>query len=91
MDVIMRRMSTKVKDNRKTDEYDQFGWDAMIRDAKKKIEDLKFSIEVFERRKAAGESWPGSVASQQPTRSAPTGYLNSTERYTQQNDPRVVR
>jgi len=31
----------------------------MIRDAKKRIEDLKFSIEVFERRKALGEAWPG--------------------------------
>jgi hypothetical protein len=38
---------------------DSLAWDAMIRDAKKRIEDLKFSIEQFEKKKAAGERWPG--------------------------------
>jgi hypothetical protein len=32
----------------------------MIRDAKKRIEDLKFSIELFEKKKAAGDRWPGA-------------------------------
>ena len=32
----------------------------MIRDAKKRIEDLNYSILVFEKRKAAGEAWPGT-------------------------------
>lgn len=35
------------------------GWDAMIRDARKRIEDLQFSIKVFEKKKADGEQWPG--------------------------------
>jgi hypothetical protein len=56
---IMRHLSNHVKGNRKTDEGSSIGWDAMIRDARKKIEDLRFSIEVFERKKAAGEKWPG--------------------------------
>jgi hypothetical protein len=37
---------------------DSLAWDAMIRDAKKRIEELKYSIEMFERKKAAGERWP---------------------------------
>lgn len=39
---------------------DSLGWDAMIRDAKKRIADLKLSIELLEKKKAAGERWPGS-------------------------------
>jgi hypothetical protein len=31
----------------------------MIRDARKRIEDPKFSIEVFGQKKASGEKWPG--------------------------------
>jgi hypothetical protein len=58
----MRQTSTVVKRNRKTDDDSILGWDAMIRDAKKRIEDLKFSIELFERKKAAGERWPGALA-----------------------------
>ena len=38
---------------------DSLGWDAMIRDAKKRIEDLKLAIELLEKKKAAGERWPG--------------------------------
>ena len=56
----MRQMSTLVKRNRKTDDNNSIGWDAMIRDAKKRIEDLKFSIELFEKKKAAGDRWPGA-------------------------------
>jgi hypothetical protein len=41
------------------------GWNTTIRDAKKRIEDLKFSIEVFEKRKAAGDPWPGTQSSSQ--------------------------
>jgi len=37
---------------------DSLAWDAMIRDAKKRIEDLKLSIAQFEKKKAAGERWP---------------------------------
>ncbi len=55
----MRQVSSKIKKNCKTDE-NATGWDAMIRDARKRIEDLNFSIKVFERRKASGEPWPGS-------------------------------
>jgi hypothetical protein len=57
----MRQLSKKSKLNRNTTDNNILGWDAMIRDAKKRIEDLKFSIEVFERRKAAGEEWPGQL------------------------------
>ena len=32
----------------------------MIRDARKRIEDLNFSIKVFEKKKATGEPWPGT-------------------------------
>jgi hypothetical protein len=59
----MRHSSTFVKRNRKTDADNSLGWDAMIRDAKKRIEDLKFSIELFEKKKAAGEPWPGAQSS----------------------------
>jgi hypothetical protein len=44
---------------------DSLAWDAMIRDAKKRIEDLKFSIELFEKKKAAGERWPGAPSGAQ--------------------------
>jgi len=47
---------------------DSLGWDAMIRDAKKRIEDLKFSIEQFEKKKAAGERWPGAQSEDQGAR-----------------------
>jgi len=40
----------------------------MIRDAKKRIEDLKFSIELFEKKKAAGEPWPGPTSENQVQR-----------------------
>jgi hypothetical protein len=36
----------------------ELGWDAMIRDARKRIEDLNYSIKVFEKRKAAGDLCP---------------------------------
>ena len=52
-------MSTKSKRNVTTKDEKKFGWDAMIRDARKKMEDLKFSIEVFEKKKASGIPWPG--------------------------------
>ena len=44
---------------------ESLGWDAMIRDAKRRIEDLKFSIDLFERKKAAGERWPGVRSEEQ--------------------------
>jgi hypothetical protein len=57
-------MGQEIKNGRENNETnalpDSLGWDAMIRDAKKRIEDLKFSIELFERKKAAGERWPGA-------------------------------
>jgi hypothetical protein len=64
----MRQTSYKVnrekKENRSTTD-NSFGWDAMIHDAQKRIEDLKFSITVFERRKIAGEPLPESQVNQQ--------------------------
>jgi hypothetical protein len=39
---------------------DSLAWDAMIRDAKKRIEELQLAIEIFEKKKAAGERWPGA-------------------------------
>ena len=56
----MRQMSTHVKTNRKTNNDNSLGWEAMIRDAKKRIEDLNYSIKVFEQRKAAGEPCPAT-------------------------------
>ncbi|HEY6251904.1 MAG TPA: hypothetical protein VI685_18245 [Candidatus Angelobacter sp.] len=53
----MRLQSVPVNENRKTD-VALLGWDALIRDARKKIEDLNFSIKVFEKRKLAGEDCP---------------------------------
>ena len=35
------------------------GWDRAIADAKKGIRQLENAIDFFERRKAAGEPWPG--------------------------------
>lgn len=55
----MLHLSNHVNKNRATND-ELFGWDAMIRDARKKIEDLNFSIKVFEQRKAMGEPWPGT-------------------------------
>jgi len=34
-------------------------WDDAIKDAKQRIRDLQFSLSVFQKRKAAGERWPG--------------------------------
>lgn len=56
----MRQLSNKVKQNTKANADSALGWDSMIRDARKRIEDLNYSIKVFERRKAAGEPWPGA-------------------------------
>ena len=44
---------------------DSLAWDAMIRDAKKRIEELKLAIELFEKKKAAGERWPGAQSNDQ--------------------------
>jgi hypothetical protein len=66
---MMRQKSTIVKQIRKTAADIDIGWDAMIRDAKKRIEDLNFAIKVFERRKEAGEPWPGAQASNQTAES----------------------
>ncbi len=50
-----------VKDKNETNVLpDSLAWDAMIRDAKKRIEELKLAIELFEKKKAAGERWPGA-------------------------------
>lgn len=54
----MRHTSDVVKANRKTTCDNGLAWDAMIRDARKRIEDLNYSIKVFEQRKAAGEICP---------------------------------
>jgi len=43
----------------------RLAWDAMIRDAKKRIEELKLAIELFEKKKAAGERWPGAQSGDQ--------------------------
>jgi hypothetical protein len=48
-----------VQDNETNVLPDSLGWDAMIRDAKKRIEDLELAIELWEKKKAAGERWPG--------------------------------
>ena len=57
-------MVQKIEDGRNKNESnvlpDSLAWDAMIRDAKKRIEDLKAAIELFEKKKAAGERWPGA-------------------------------
>jgi hypothetical protein len=47
------------KENNETNVLpESLAWDAMIRDAKKRIEELKLAIELFEKKKAAGERWP---------------------------------
>ena len=55
-----------VRENNRTNFFpESLAWDAMIRDAKKQIEELKFSIELFERKKAAGERWPEAQSEDQ--------------------------
>jgi hypothetical protein len=55
-----------VRDNNEANVLpDSLAWDAMIRDAKKRIEDLKLAIELFEKKKAAGERWPGAQSEDQ--------------------------
>lgn len=34
------------------------GWDALVAEAQQRIQDLQFSIKVFERKKATGEQCP---------------------------------
>jgi hypothetical protein len=34
------------------------GWDAVIAEAKQRIEDLQYSVVIFERKKAANEPFP---------------------------------
>jgi len=56
---FIRQQIKNVKKNSETNVLlDSLAWDAMIRDAKRRIEELKFSIELFEKKKAAGERWP---------------------------------
>jgi hypothetical protein len=38
------------------------GWDAAINHAKERIRQLKLSIQVFQTRRNAGESWPSAGA-----------------------------
>jgi hypothetical protein len=38
------------------------GWDAALAEARQRIEDLQFSVKVFEQKKAAGEPYPGQAA-----------------------------
>jgi hypothetical protein len=40
------------------------GWDKAIAEAKKGIERLQTAINVFEKKKAAGEPWPKKAATQ---------------------------
>jgi hypothetical protein len=40
------------------------GWDKAIADAKKAIDRLQTAINVFEKKKTAGEPWPGEVSTQ---------------------------
>jgi hypothetical protein len=55
----MSQQMKHVKENSEANVLpESLAWDAMIRDAKKRIEELKFSIELFEKKKAAGERWP---------------------------------
>jgi len=62
----MGQQMRDVKENYETNVLpDSLGWDAMIRDAKKRIEDLKSLIELYERKKAAGERWPGAQSQDQ--------------------------
>jgi len=56
----MRQTSNVVKKNRETSADNALGWDAMIRDARKRIEDLNYSIKVFEKRKASGDPYPAA-------------------------------
>jgi len=70
----MRQRLDDVEESNKTSFLpDSLGWDAMIRDARKRIEDLKCSIELFEKKKAAGEPWPG-VPSENPVQRSNTLY-----------------
>lgn len=57
----MKQETRNVRDNNRTNFLpDSLGWDAMIRDARKRIEELRFSIARLEKKKAAGEPWPGA-------------------------------
>jgi hypothetical protein len=65
----MRKESNNVTDNHGTNFLpDSLGWDAMIRDAKRRIEELRFSIAQLEKKKAAGEPWPGVQSGDQGAR-----------------------
>lgn len=54
---------SKSKNNFKFPVENLGAWDALIGEAQQRIQDLQFSIKVFERKKAAGE--PCSTASPQ--------------------------
>jgi hypothetical protein len=61
MEVGMKQETENIKSANGTNFLpDSLGWDAMIRDAKKRIEDLGLSIALLEKKKAAGEPWPGT-------------------------------
>jgi hypothetical protein len=60
----MPQMSTNDKKNRRNKTTVQrarkmLGWDKIIHDARRRIQNLEYSIAVCERKKAAGEPWPG--------------------------------
>jgi len=57
---------TRGKNDNETDVLpDSLGWDAMIRDAKKRIEDFELLIRQWEKKRAAGERWPGAQSQDQ--------------------------
>ena len=64
-------MRPRMKDDFENSEKDllpdSLGWDAMIRDTKKRIKDLELLIRLLEKRKAAGERWPGEQSQEQDT------------------------
>lgn len=40
----------------------QIGWDEAIKDAKEQIDRLQTAVRVFEKKRDAGEPWPGETA-----------------------------
>jgi hypothetical protein len=75
---IRQRIGNVREDNEKSALPESLAWDAMIRDAKKRIEELKQAIDLFEKKKAAGERWPGA-----PSENQGAGQQDSVEDTTQ--------
>lgn len=53
-------MPNRKKQGQNVSEQRIASWDDAIADAKRRLKDIEFALQVFEERKKNGEPWPGN-------------------------------